>query len=175
MSFNHPLGIEEIGYFLLNDVTVGWTWRAGCTSIIGSMEPYIDEVTTLTHPPESCILFLKNPLERFRSAWIAQPFIGVGGDGTPYRMSMNDYIDAVLDDTPGARSPHSNPQLWQHRRVKDIVTHKLEGSTHVCGVPLLHLNITDEEKPPIEHREDELYEYYERDIRAWEDSSPLGE
>ena len=172
MSFNHPLGIEEIGYFLLNDMTVGWTWRAGCTSIIASMEPYYDDVETLTHPPERCMLYLKNPMERFRSAWIAQPFVAVDAAGIPSRMRIEDYIDGVLDDEPGVRSPHSNGQLWQHRRVKDIHPYRLEGSTTVCGVPLLHMNITDEEKPQLEHRTKELLEYYREDIDAWSQADP---
>ena len=170
MSFDHPLGIEAVGYFVLNDSTVGWTWRAGCTSIIASMEPYYDDVVSLTHPPEQCHLFLKNPIERFRSAWIAQP---VGEyDGKVQRMPMEQYTDAVLDDLPGHRSPHSNPQLWQHREVKDITPWRLEGSTYVCGVSLLHLNETDEEKPPVNYRLPDLLDYYAQDIQAWEAAAP---
>ncbi len=172
MSFQHPLGIEEIGYYVLNDQTIGWTWRAGCTSIMKSMEPYYEEVITLTHAPKACHLFLKNPMERFRSAWIAMPYIGTLPDGTPVRQPINDYIDDVLDDVLGARSPHSTPQTWQHRKVEELKPHKLEGSTIVCGVPLLHENITTEEKPEITHRVDELRAYYAFDIHVWEKAEP---
>lgn len=170
MSFDHPLGIEEIGYFVLNETTVGWTWRAGCTSVIASMEPYYDIVVSLTHPPKQCHLFLKNPIERVRSAWVAQPF--VDGGPPPARISMEEFIDGILDDVPGVRSPHSNPQLWQHRKVKDITPWRLEGSTHICGVPLLHKNVTEDEKPPVNYRVPELLDYYAQDIQAWEAAVP---
>ena len=172
MSFEHPVGLEQVGYFRLNGVCVGWTWRAGCTSIIRTMEQYQDQVEVIlgTPPDQEVHLFLKNPIERFRSAWIVQPVKQY--PDSVRRPDMEEYTDMVLDDFPGWRSPHSDPQLKQHSRCKKLIKWRLEGSTHVCGVPLLHTNITEEEKPLATYRLPDLLEYYAQDIKAWEEARP---
>ena len=171
--FNHPVGIAAIGYFRLGDVSVGYTWRAGCTSVIQAMYDAKALVLLTGAEPETCHLFLKNPIERFRSAWVAQPVRQY--PDSIRRPDMEEYTNGVLDDVPGWRSPHSDPQLWQHRNIKNLITWRLEGSTHVLGVPLPHLNLTEEQKPVAVHRLDELKEYYADDIKAWEVSPPCCE
>jgi len=169
-TFNHPIGISAVGYFCLNDVNVGYTWRAGCTSIINTMYDHKATVLLSGHEPDTCHLFLKNPLERFRSAWCAQP-LQIYPEG-PRRPDMEEFTDAILDNLPGCRSPHSNPQLDQHMSIKKLITWRLEGSTHVAGVPLRWDNRTEEEKPLANYRLPDLKEYYADDLTAWESAQP---
>lgn len=168
MTHKHPEDLPVTEYYRLNGVNFTYCWRAGCTSIASLALNAGAEI--LSDPPETCILLLKEPMSRFASAWCILP------DGLQRReegnviarQSIEDYTDGVLDDVEGVRSPHCWRQLEQHSDVKHLVLYRLEGTTHIAGTELLHLNETEEPKPELTHRVDELREFYAEDIAAWE-------
>ena len=61
--------------------------------------------------------------------------------------------------------------------MKKVHVFKLEGSTHIAGVELPHLNRTTIKKPMVADlmRYPELYTFYEQDMYAWERAIPLTE
>lgn len=172
MTHRHPENLPVVQYYLVHGDNISYTWRAGCTSVASLA--LNNEGIVIDVAPDTCHLLVKDPMERFKSAWIIQPYEALWDEGTRYigRLPINDYIDGVLDDVEGVRSPHSWPQLKQHSAVKDLIVHRLEGSTHMAGCPLHHLNKTEEEKPELTHRVDELREFYAEDITAWESAEP---
>ncbi len=175
MSHAHPVNIPVVQYYRLNGVNFTYCWRAGCTSISTMAKHYGAEI--LDEAPEECVLLIKDPIERFRSAQVVLPDEAhwVHGERVVMRMPMEMYLDGTLDDVEGVRSPHTWGQLEQHKAVKKLHVFQLEGSTHLAGVPLPHLNVTHIEKPEVDDlpRYHELVEFYEKDIEAWLDAQPL--
>jgi hypothetical protein len=175
----HPQNIPVVEYYELNGVNFTYCWRAGCTSI--AWLALNNNAKVLEEPPETCTLLLKHPIERFRSAQMIlpdqknrDPETGLVEIGP---MPMDEYINGVLDDVEGVRSPHCWGQLAQHRAVKHLQLYRLEGTTHIAGCELPHLNKTEIPKPEVENhpRYQELLDFYAADIEAWEKAFPLGE
>lgn len=176
----HPVNIPVVEYYHLNGVNFTYCWRAGSTSITSLALNNNAEV--LEEPPETCVLLLKHPIERFRSSHLVLPERAdriTDDEGKQVRVvrqpPMNEYIDCFLDDTGGARSPHNFDQLGQHEAVKELIVYRLEGSSHLAGVELPWLNKSEFDKPLIsDHpRYDELLAYYADDLDAWNDARPL--
>lgn len=169
----HPQNIPVVQYYELNGVYFSYCWRAGSTSI--ATMALNNNAKVLGAAPETCVLLLKHPIERFASSYIILPETVVEKDGINVvdLPLLDDYINGVLDDVPGVRSPHNWPQLGQHRE-SELQIFRLEGSTHLAGVPLPHLNTADREKPILagHPREDELYEFYAEDLNAWNYAVP---
>ena len=173
----HPQNIPVVEYYRLNGVNFSYCWRAGCTSIASLA--LNNDAEVLEHPPETCTLLLKNPIERFKSAYMILPEgkqlnheTGLFEVGLP---PLEEFLNGTLDDVEGVRSPHTWGQINQHQAVKHLQLYKLEGSTHLAGVPLPHLNKTTIVKPDFSKlpRYEELYELYAKDIEAWEQAFPL--
>ena len=174
MTHRHPENIPVVEYYARHGVNYTYCWRAGCTSIT-TLALNDDDTTTLDEAPEECILLLKNPLERFRSAQMILPDEARNVDGDRreiMRCPIDEYVDAILDGDENYSSPHVWPQLWQHRAVKNLSVYRLEGSTHLAGAKLPYLNVTTEDKEVLTHRLDELKEFYAADIAAWEEAVP---
>jgi hypothetical protein len=175
MSHFHPVNIPVVEYYRLNGVNFTYCWRAGCTSIAFLAKKHGAEI--LQEAPEECVLLMKDPVERFRSAQVILPEEAhmVYGERLIMRMPMEQYLDGTLDDVEGVRSPHTWPQMGQHEAVKTLHVFKLEGSTHLAGVELPHRNKTHIEKPTVADlpRYNELLKFYEDDIKAWNDAQPL--
>lgn len=175
----HPQNIPVVEYYHLNGVNFSYCWRAGSTSVAALA--LNTPAKKLPVVPEHCVLLMKHPIERFRSAYMILPEGRVLNHKTGlYEVGLppiNDYINGVLDDAPGVRSPHCWPQLGQHQAVKKLSVFRLEGSTHLAGVPLPHLNPAEGDKPFISNhpREEELFEYYADDLAAWTEARPLTE
>ncbi|KPL28078.1 MAG: hypothetical protein AMJ72_05400 [Acidithiobacillales bacterium SM1_46] len=173
----HPQDIPVVAYYELNGVNFTYCWRAGCTSI--AFLALNNGAKTLDEVPETCTLLLKNPIERFRSAQVILPDQKIRDPETGFveigPMPMDEYINGVLDDVEGVRSPHCWGQLEQHRAVKHLQLYRLEGTTHLAGVELPHLNKTMIVKPEVENhpRYQELLDFYAEDIEAWEKAAPL--
>ena len=173
----HPENIPVVEYYELNGVNFTYCWRAGCTSIASLA--LNNGAKTLAEPPETCVLLMKNPIERFKSAYMILPEgkqlnheTGLFYVGLP---PMEEFLNGTLDDAEGVRSPHTWGQMEQHEAVKTLQVFKLEGSTHLAGVPLPHLNKTTVPKPDFSKlpRYQELYELYADDIAAWQQAQPL--
>ena len=173
----HPQNIPVVQYYELNGVNFTYCWRAGCTSIASLA--LNNDAKVLDEPPETCTLLLKNPIERFKSAYMIlpegaqqDPETGLSEVGLP---PLEDFLNGTLDDVEGVRSPHTWGQIDQHRAVKHLQLYKLEGSTHLAGIPLPHLNKTTVPKPSLIDlpRYQELYELYAEDIEAWSKAFPL--
>ncbi len=175
MSHFHPVNIPVVEYYRLNGVNFTYCWRAGCTSIAYLAKKHGAEI--LKEPPSECVLLLKDPIERFRSAHVVLPeeAIWVDGERVIGQMPIEEYLDGTLDDAPGVRSPHNWGQLEQHKDVETLHVFQLEGSTHLAGVELPHRNRTHIDKPEVDdlRRYHELVKYYEADIEAWLAAKPL--
>lgn len=173
----HPQNIPVVEYYELNGVNFTYCWRAGCTSIAALA--LNNNAKVLEDAPETCVLLLKHPLERFRSAYMILPEGRVLNDKTGLfergLPPMEDFLNGTLDDVEGVRSPHTWGQIEQHKAVKALQLFKLEGSTHLAGVELPYLNRTEVEKPDFSQlpRFPELAELYAEDIEAWNSAQPL--
>ncbi len=174
----HPQNIPVVQYYELNGVAFSYCWRAGSTSI--ATLALNNNAKVLEEPPERCVLLLKHPMERFGSSYIILPeVIRRKPDGEKYvgLPELDLYIDGVLDDVEGVRSPHNWPQMGQHAAVKMLEIFRLEGSTFLAGAKLPHMNSAEREKPLLagHPRETELHEFYADDIKAWDSAQPLTE
>lgn len=173
----HPVNVPVVGYYRLNGVNFTYCWRAGCTSIANLA--LNNDAEVLEEPPETCMLLLKNPIERFRSSQMILPMRKQLNDETGLfevgQPPISEYLDGVLDDVEGVRSPHCWGQIDQHKAVKHLQLFKLEGTTHLAGVKLPHLNKTMIPKPVIADlpRYPELFDFYAKDLEAWERAKPL--
>ena len=125
------------------------------------------------------MLLLKNPIERFRSSQMILPMEKRLNDKTGLfelaQPPISQYLDDTLDDVEGVRSPHTWAQIDQHKAVKHLQLFRLEGTTHIADVKLPHLNKTMVPKPVISDlpRFPELFDFYAKDIEAWERAKPL--
>ncbi len=173
----HPQNIAVVKYYRLNGVNFTYCWRAGCTSI--SSLALNNDAEELDGPPEVCTLLLKHPIERFRSSQMILSEEKMMNHETGLweigRPPISRYLDNTLDDVEGARSPHTWQQIDQHKAVKHLQLYRLEGSTHLAGVPLPHLNKTEIPKPVVSDlpRYAELFDFYAQDLEAWENAAPL--
>lgn len=173
----HPENIPIVEYYRLNGINFTYCWRAGCTSIASLA--LNNDAEVLEHPPETCMLLLKNPIERFLSSYMILPEgkilnhkTGLYEVGLPPR---EDFLNGTLDDVEGVRTPHTWGQINQHQAVKHLQLYKLEGTTHLAGVPLPHLNKTTVPKTKFSDlpRYLELFDLYAKDIEAWQNAKPL--
>lgn len=173
----HPENIPIIEYYRLNGINFTYCWRAGCTSIASLA--LNNDAKVLPEAPEICMLLLKNPIERFISAYMILPDGKILNDKTGlFEVGLPPiakYLDGVLDDAPGVRSPHTWGQIEQHKAVKHLQLFRLEGTTHIADVKLPHINKTMVPKPVISDlpRYPELFDFYAKDIEAWERAKPL--
>ncbi len=173
----HPQDIPVVQYYRLNGVNFTYCWRAGCTSVAKLALDHNAEV--LAGPPEVCTLLLKHPIERFRSSQMILPLEKRKDPETDRwvvaQPPISQYLSDTLDDVEGVRSPHTWEQIDQHQGVKHLQLYRLEGSTHLAGVPLPHLNKTMIPKPVVADlpRYLELFDFYAKDLEAWENAKPL--
>jgi hypothetical protein len=173
----HPQDIPVVQYFRLNGINFTYCWRAGCTSI--TRLALDNDAEVLDGPPEICMLLLKNPIERFRSSQMILPMEKRLNDRTGLfelaQPPISQYLDDTLDDVEGVRSPHTWQQIDQHKGVKHLQLFRLEGTTHIADVKLPHLNKTMIPKPVVSDlpRYPELFDFYAKDIEAWEKAKPL--
>jgi hypothetical protein len=173
----HPPNMPVVKYFRLNGINFTYCWRAGCTSIAQLAKD--NDAKELPEAPEICMLLLKNPIERFRSSHmiLAQEkrMNNTTGLYEIVQPPISEYLDGTLDDVEGVRSPHTWRQIDQHKAVKHLQLFRLEGTTHLADVKLPHLNKTTFPKPVISDlpRYPELFDFYAKDIEAWERAKPL--
>lgn len=173
----HPPDVPVVQYFRLNGINFTYCWRAGCTSITQLARE--NGAKVLPEAPEICMLLLKNPIERFRSSQMILPMEKRLNDKTGLfelaQPPISQYLDDTLDDVEGVRSPHTWAQIDQHKAVKHLQLFRLEGTTHIADVKLPHLNKTMVPKPVISDlpRFPELFDFYAKDIEAWERAKPL--
>jgi len=174
---SHPPNTPVVTYYRLNGINFTYCWRAGCTSITQLAKDNDAEV--LEEAPETCMLLLKDPIDRFRSSQMILPMEKRLNDETGLfemvQPPISEYLDGTLDDVEGVRSPHNWPQIAQHSAVKHLQLFRLEGTTHLAGVPLPHLNKTEIPKPVVSDlpRYPELFDFYAKDLEAWENAKPL--
>jgi hypothetical protein len=173
----HPPNTPVVTYYRLNGINFTYCWRAGCTSITQLAKD--NDAKVLPEAPEICMLLLKNPIERFRSSQMILSMEKRLNDETGlFEMTqppISEYLDGMLDDVNHVRSPHTWGQIDQHKAVKHLQLFRLEGTTHLADVKLPHLNKTMIPKPVVSDlpRYLELFDFYAKDIEAWEKAKPL--
>lgn len=140
---------------------LGWTARAGSTSIRASM----NGAAHIWLPPRESYLLLRHPIQRLMSAHALFRI-------PTYGLSWNELVDRVLD---GDENEYWLPQTRLHGDVGVLRVHRLEGTTHVFGRPLERLNATDIMRARPEYRARELDNYYKEDLEAWENATPMTE
>jgi len=142
-----------------------------------------EEAIFLTETPSDAICLIRDPIKRLASAYMLLPDGITSRDPitnfkTVGRPAIEETIDAVLNDD-GAEwfnakigdSAHAfawQPQVELYSECENPVWLRLEGNEGVFGLLLPHANITEEEKPVIDYRLDELKEFYAEDIKTWQ-------
>jgi len=163
---------------------IAWCYKSGSASIrfatqwerLKPKAPVWEVYYATRDGDAECVLFLRHPLRRLRSAWrwwgqqrnFPQPCYGP-------QCPWERFVDNVLKDRPETRDPHWNPQIEAHTFQSAVVPTSILPfeAIHLhwrdwCKKPLPERNATGGGNEPLpDYRLDELEAYYAEDLRVW--------
>lgn len=167
------------------DKYIAWCYKAGSASIRFATQwdrrapkaPVWEVYHATRDGSGDCVLFLRHPLRRLRSAWtwwgrqrnFPQPAFGP-------KCPWERFVDLVLENRQETRDPHWNPQLQAHTFDGHLVPTTIlpfesihEHWRDWCKKPLPEHNHTGGGSDPIpDYRLDALEALYAEDLSTWQ-------